>query len=74
LNRKPDKFEITARTWAAQEQIVENVAAISTLMGLDRALVEDLEAACLDDDAGLVRAEVNKLLGDVALELEARST
>jgi hypothetical protein len=70
----PDEFEAALRTWSAQEQIVENARAMSTLLYLDPGLVEDLEAACLDDDTGLVRDGVNRFLGDVALELEARST
>lgn len=50
MNRRPDEFEITARTWAAQDKIVREAHAISKLVNLDPTLAEELDAAYREQD------------------------
>jgi hypothetical protein len=72
---RPDGFEVALRTWSAQEEIVKEARAITALLGLDPALVLQMQAAARGDDAiPAMREHVADLVAAVNEELAARSS
>jgi hypothetical protein len=53
----PDDFEVALRTWSAQEEIIEEACAITEILGLDPALVDQMHTACRGDGAGVAMRE-----------------
>jgi hypothetical protein len=64
----PDKFEIVARKWTAQEGLVESAREFEELYDLDPALVEGLEEAIREDDVDLILEALVTLLRAVREE------
>jgi hypothetical protein len=70
-----DEFEIAARTWQAHDRIITESYAITEILDLDPALVEEMQVACRGDDAtSAMREAACQLVSAVTEELAVRSS